>query len=62
LRIAEQRAERARPVESARRPPSKPNKPSALVKLLRKCWNWLEQPEAPVPASRPLAANFYSQL
>jgi hypothetical protein len=57
LRVAKPRAERARPVESPRRSQS-----SALMRLLRKCWNWLEQPEAPVPDSRPPATNFYSQL
>lgn len=61
LRVAEQRAERARPVEP-RRSARAQSQRSALAELLRKCWNWLEQPEAPAPASRPVVTNFYSQL
>jgi hypothetical protein len=62
LHIAQQRAEGTRP--SASPPPSvrKRGTLAVLMKLLRRGWNWIEQPEAPAPASRPVAAHFYTQL
>lgn len=60
LRVAEQRAQRARPELAPRR--AARGRTSALTRLLRRLWIWLEQPEAQAPASRPVATNFYTEL
>jgi hypothetical protein len=60
LRVAEQRAQRPRPVLAPRQPPR--GKSGGLKRLLRRLWAWVEQPEAPSPASRPLVTNFYTEL
>lgn len=70
LRVAEQRAHQARPalpslhVPPLPVPPLRPaqRKASALARLLRGLWSWLEQPEREAPPSRPPATSFYTEL
>lgn len=65
LHVAEQRARQTRPAVAPR--PVSPGRAAhgrtgALPRLLRRLWRWVEQPEATVPPSRPLATNFYTEL
>lgn len=60
LRVAEQRAEQARPEQTRHR--AARGEPRALTRLLRRLWAWLEQPEAQAPDSRPQVTHFYTEL